>query len=125
MKVFTIQGPSTKRVLFVDDDEMLKWDVIKISDYQKPAEPMKIINEENRKTAQRQLDREAQFILNQINTSQEVELERDELLSIKIYGWELYRVFRDEQKNILKMVFTKDGVFMELLNQNQLDKLKR
>ncbi len=34
-------------------------------------------------------------------------------LTANIYGWELYRVFRDEHKNILKIVLLKDNVFKE------------
>ena len=36
-----------------------------------------------------------------------------EEISASIYGWELYRVFRDKDKNILKIVLEKDGIFRE------------
>lgn len=36
-----------------------------------------------------------------------------EEISASIYGWDLYRVFRDEKKNIIKIVLKKDNVFRE------------
>ncbi len=34
-------------------------------------------------------------------------------ISVKIFDWSVYRVFRDEEKNILKIVLEKDGIFQE------------
>lgn len=34
LKKFIISGPKTKRVLYLKEDEMLVWDVVKILDYQ-------------------------------------------------------------------------------------------
>jgi len=33
--------------------------------------------------------------------------------TVKIFGWDLFRVFRDAEKNIIKIVLQKDGVFRE------------
>lgn len=35
------------------------------------------------------------------------------LPTVKIFGWNVWRVFRDEDKNILKIVLEKDGIFKE------------
>ena len=31
----------------------------------------------------------------------------------KIFGWNIYRVFRDADKNILKIILEKDGIYKE------------
>ena len=33
--------------------------------------------------------------------------------TVKIFGWDVWRVFRDDKKNILKIVLNKDGLFKE------------
>lgn len=40
------------------------------------------------------------------------------LLSLRIFGWEIHRVFRSENKTILKIQLIKDGQFLELVNNN-------
>lgn len=34
MKEFIIIGPKTSRLITIEDDEMLEWEVIKIADYE-------------------------------------------------------------------------------------------
>jgi len=36
-----------------------------------------------------------------------------ENMSVNIFGWELYRVFRDEKKNIIRIVLVKDNIVRE------------
>ena len=40
-------------------------------------------------------------------------------ISASIYGWDLYRVFRDEKKNIIKIVLEKDNAFREYSFESQ------
>ena len=35
------------------------------------------------------------------------------IISVQIFGWDIYRIFRDEDKNIIAIVLMKDGVFRE------------
>lgn len=41
---------------------------------------------------------------------------------VKIYDWNVWRVFRDEDKNILKIVLEKDSLFREFSFESQDDK---
>lgn len=45
-----------------------------------------------------------------------IKMSDHEEISASIYGWDLYRVFRDEDKNIIKIVLEKDGIFREFEN---------
>ena len=36
-----------------------------------------------------------------------------ENMNANIFGWELYRVFRDEKKNIIRIVLVKDNIVRE------------
>ncbi len=35
--------------------------------------------------------------------------------TVKIFGWDLFRVFRDADKNIIKIVLKKDNLFLEFV----------
>jgi len=48
------------------------------------------------------------------NVELTVNTDDDEIFTtIKIFGWDLWRIFRDEKKNILKIILKKDGIFRE------------
>ena len=37
---------------------------------------------------------------------------------VQIFGWDVFRAFRDKNKEIIKLVLVKDGIFHEYENTN-------
>jgi len=53
------------------------------------------------------------------NVELTVNTDEDEIFTtIKIFGWDLWRVFRDDKKEIIKIVLQKDNKFKEFVNPN-------
>ena len=42
--------------------------------------------------------------------------------TIKIFGWDLWRVFRDDKKEMIKIILHKDNEFKEFVNPNWKEK---
>jgi len=39
--------------------------------------------------------------------------------TVKLFDWDIYRVFRDEDKNILKIILSKNNVFKEFILRHE------
>ncbi len=46
-------------------------------------------------------------------------MSEDPALSVKIYDWNVYRIFRDSNENILKIILEKDNAFREYCFEGQ------
>ncbi len=41
---------------------------------------------------------------------------------VQIFGWDIFRAFRDKNKEIIKLILVKDGIFHEYENVNWREK---
>ena len=53
------------------------------------------------------------FAVNKLNREAGTDDETEIFTTIKIFGWHLFRVFRDSKKNIIKIVLKKGNDFRE------------
>ena len=37
---------------------------------------------------------------------------------VQLFGWDIYRIFRDENKEMIKIILVRDGIFHEFENTN-------
>lgn len=43
----------------------------------------------------------------------------DPMIGAQIFGWEIYMVFRDEEKNIIKIILHKNGIFKSFVHDGE------
>ncbi len=55
------------------------------------------------------------FAVNKLNNEIGTDDENEIFTTIKIFGWNLFRVFRDEDKNIIKIVLKRGNYFKEFV----------
>lgn len=48
----------------------------------------------------------------------------DEFVTVKIFGHNIHRIFRDDKKNIICIVLEKDGVYREFKYDNDCKKIE-
>lgn len=55
------------------------------------------------------------FAVNKLNNEIGTDDENEIFTTIKIFGWDLFRVFRDANKNIIKIVLKRGNYFKEFV----------
>ncbi len=64
------------------------------------------------------------FAVNELNKEARLVLDHDEdeiFTTIKIFGWDLWRVFKDNKKEIIKIVLKKGNDFREFTHETNYE----